>query len=432
MLLQAGERRTLDSLGLGERLELRVESDLSGTDYSLIGLQGGQLSDDRYMVFYNQPNSPEGALLLLSSGRFALDLPALPPSISEIYLTATHDHQPLSQAARLSVSMGDATFDAKPYLSAEKAVMLIRLYRHQGSWRLSPVAQGFNGGLAALVRHFGGEVLDEPAQNAPSPASSPASPTPSLSLVKERQRILLEKAERQQPALVSLIKQASVSLEKRGLGEARYRVNLVLDISASMQQQYKSGAVQRLAERALALATRLDDDGEVELYLFGEYAHRRGVISLDNIGGFIDKLGIHLEGGTDYSGVMRYVLDDAQSAGHKVPTLVLFITDGATSNQDQVVRLIIEASHQPVFWKFMGIDQAAQARGLFAGFARRMSEAGFQFLERLDDLQGRRVDNADFFRVTPAVDLPDSQMFDFLVNELDSWQREARALGILR
>ena len=42
----------------------------------------------------------------------------------------------------------------------ERAVMLIEFYRKDGQWRTSPVAQGFNGGLAALVQHFGGSVAE--------------------------------------------------------------------------------------------------------------------------------------------------------------------------------------------------------------------------------------------------------------------------------
>ncbi|MFC6619394.1 VWA domain-containing protein [Deinococcus radiophilus] len=261
----------------------------------------------------------------------------------------------------------------------------------------------------------------------PTPA-----PAPAVSLVKERQKVLLDKAERQQPGLVSLIKQASVSLEKRGLGEARYRVNLVLDISGSMSGEYRSGAVQRLAERALALATRLDDDGEVEMYLFGQQAHRRGTLSLDNVSGFVDRLSVQLEGGTDYGGVMEYVLTDARAAGHALPTLVLFITDGGTSGRERVVNLIQQASREPIFWKFMGIDQTASAGGMFGGMMRRMAEEGFGFLEQLDDLQGRTVDNADFFKVGAQINLPDDQLFDLLVNELDAWQRDARSVGVLR
>lgn len=425
--MQAGERKSLADLGLGERLEVRVTCDLSGTDISAIGLQGGKLSDDRYMVFYNQPRSPEGAIVQRSAGEFAFDLAALPASITEIYLTATHDTQPVGRAGRLSVSFGTHTFDVKPYLSAEKAVMLIRLYRHNGQWRLATVAQGFNGGLGALIEHFGGEVAD-----APAPAPAPTK----LSLVKEQQRILLEKAERQQPKLVSLIKQASLSLEKRGLGEARYRVNLVLDISGSMHNEYQSGAVQALAERALALAARLDDDGEVEVYLFGERAHRKGNLSLDNVSGFVQRMQIDLEGGTNYAPVMRLVRQDAQAAGYRWPTLVLFITDGGTTNRNEVVQTIVDSSREPIFWKFMGIQQGVgSSGGLLSGFFNRMAQQasaeGFGFLQKLDDLEGRTVDNADFFSVPAPIQIPDAQLFDLLLNELESWQVAARQAGVL-
>ncbi len=428
--MQAGERKTLADLGLSERLEVRVECDLHGTDFSAFGLQGGKLADDRYMVFYNQPRSPEGAITLRPPGEFTFELQALPPAVDEVYLTATHDESPLSNAGRLNVSFGAHTFDVKPHLKAEKAVMLLRLYRHSGGWRLAAVAQGFNGGLAALVGHFGGEVAE--TANEPLPAASAPPVTSPVNLRKERQRVILEKAEREQPGLVSLIKTASISLEKRGLSEAQYRVKLILDISASMQREYQNGAVQKLAERALALAARLDDDGEVEVYLFGVKAHRKGALSLGNVSGFVNRMGVELEGGTHYNPVMTMLREDVRREGFDIPTLVLFITDGGTSNRDAVVRQMIEASREPIFWKFMGIDQAAGKGGFLGGLMQRAAADSFGFLEKLDDLQGRMVDNADFFSVPASIDLPDNQLFDSLVNELDSWQRDARRAGILR
>lgn len=397
---------------MGQTFSVAVRCTLDGADIAAFGLQDGKLADDRYMVFFNQPRSPEGALALVRQGvdtAFDVNLAALPAAITEIYFTATHDTAPIAQAGALSVSVGDGAFDVKPHLKAEKAVMLIRLYRHADGWRLATVAQGFNGGLDALVRHFGGEV-EEAAAPTPSPPSA-------VNLRKERQRVLLEKAEREQPQLVSLIKTASVSLEKRGLADARYRVKLVLDISGSMQNEYRSGAVQALAERALALAARLDDDGEVEVYLFGIQAHRSGTLSLDNVSGFVDRLQVRLEGGTHYSPVMKMVREDAAKEGHDLPCLVLFITDGGTSNPATVIRQMTDAAQEPIFWKFMGIE---------AG------RVNFDFLEKLDDLPGRVVDNADFFRVPAPIKIADAELFELLLNELDGWQRDARAAGVLR
>lgn len=412
-VLQAGQRVPLSTLGVGQRLSVEIHCTLDGADLTAFGLQDGKLADDRYMVFFNQPRSPEGALELARQGvdtTFSVDLAALPTSITEIYFTATHDTQPIAGAGALSIKVGNATFDVKPHLKAEKAVMLIRLYRHADGWRLATVVQGFNGGLDALVRHFGGEVAEADADTASAPA-------PTVNLHKERQRVLLEKAEREQPQLVSLIKTASVSLEKRGLADARYRVKLVLDISGSMQNEYRSGAVQALAERALALAARLDDDGEVEVYLFGVKAHRSGTLSLDNVSGFVDRLKVKLEGGTHYSPVMKMVREDAEKEGRDLPCLVLFITDGGTSNPAVVVRQMTEAAHEPIFWKFMGIEEG---------------RVNFDFLEKLDDLPGRVVDNADFFRVPAPIKIADAELFDLLLNELDGWQRDAKAAGILQ
>ncbi|MFC6619393.1 TerD family protein [Deinococcus radiophilus] len=131
--LQAGQRLPLSDLGLGHSLTVTVECDLSGTDITAFGLNDGQLSDDRYMVFYNQPQSPEGALRLAAPGTFSLNLDDLPASVTEVYLTATHDSQPVSRAGTLRVTVdGQVNFDAKPHLKDEKAVMLVRFYRHGG------------------------------------------------------------------------------------------------------------------------------------------------------------------------------------------------------------------------------------------------------------------------------------------------------------
>ncbi len=296
-------------------------------------------------------------------------------------------------------------------LAGEKALMLLELYRHSGDWRVQAVGQGFGGGLKALLEYFGGEASDD--ASAP-PAAPPAPAAAPVSLVKERQAVLLRKAE-STPGMVNLIKQAAVSLEKRGLSEARYRVKLVLDISASMTQEFRSGAVDDLVRRALALAARLDDDGQVDVYLFGIQAHRIGSVSLETVEGFVPGLRFQFEGGTHYSPILKLVRDESRRESSRDPVLVLFITDGATSNRAAAEREIRDASSEAIFWKFMGIE---------AG------RVDFEFLEKLDDLPGRVVDNADFFKVRSPIRLPDAELFELLVNELDTWDRESRRAGL--
>lgn len=361
---------------------------------------------------------------------------AAQPAASERIAIAFSAALPLAQLGRVTLAV---EADGQTQLQCpvdgsgrrETALILGECYRRNGVWKFRFVGQGFNGGLKPLSEHYGVEIADDTAAApalaataATTPPPAAAVPTaPTLSLAKERQQRLLEKAEKKQPRMAKLIKQAVISLEKRGLAEARYRVCLVLDISASMDQEYLKGTVQKLAERALALAARLDDDGEVEVYLFGEKAHRKPPLSLDNVRHYIDELRIRLEGNTKYLLPMKMVHEDAAAAGHHYPTLVLFITDGATANEAAVKRFMIDVSAEPIFWKFMGIRRGK--RGFF------FSGDNFGFLEELDDMGGRTVDNADFFTVDASVTLSDAKLFDLLVNELDSWQRAAKRAGIL-
>jgi hypothetical protein len=98
---------------------------------------------------------------------------------------------------------GKAQFDVARYLAHEKAVMMVEIYRHGGAWKLGTIAQGFDGGLAALITHLGGEV----APDTPSPAPSPA---PKVSLTK----ITLEKS------------RPTVSLTKTGASFGQITLNL--------------------------------------------------------------------------------------------------------------------------------------------------------------------------------------------------------------
>lgn len=418
-VLSAGQKLKWRDLSSSDSLIARVVIDHPDVDLSVFGLNADRkLEDDRYFVFYNQPQSPKAEIVRDGTGgksEFKINLASLPANVNRLMFTATSDAQPLAAMKSGHVALevggqGVARFTLSTTgLNAEKALMLLELYLHSGEWRVAAINQGFNGGLQSLLEYFGGEAV---AEAAPAPAA-----TPTVSLVKERQRVLLEKAEQNNPALVNLIKQAAVSLEKRGLGEARFRVKLVLDISGSMTNEFKSGAVHELVRRALALAVRLDDDGQVETYLFGIKAHRAGTVSLDNIEGFVKNLKFSFEIGTQYSPIMQMVRDDCKAEQSTDPALILFVTDGATSNPNASVKQIKDAAHEPLFWKFMGIE---------AGYVN------FEFLEKLDDLPGRVVDNADFFKVKSPIRVPDAELFELLVNELDGWSKAARGAGILR
>lgn len=164
-------------------------------DVACFGLTAEQkLASDDYMTFYNQPTTPCGAVRLHNDGdeqRFEMDISKLPEGIDYLVLTATIDaHAPMqttmSTLAASSVRVEQAgqvvaeyAFDGQTFAS-ERAIMLLQVYRKKGVWRINAIGQGFNGGLSALVTHFGGEVADDTPSQAPqnhSPVSSSPQPT---------------------------------------------------------------------------------------------------------------------------------------------------------------------------------------------------------------------------------------------------------------
>jgi stress response protein SCP2 len=267
----------------------------------------------------------------------------------------------------------------------------------------------------------------------PAPAAAPqgAPQGAPISLEKRRLVDLEKKLATQAPQMLSLVKTAGVSLEKKGLGEHTARVALVLDISGSMGSLYRSGAVQRLAERVLALGLRFDDDGEVDVFLFGRDVYKPSPgLRLEGHQQYIADLTqrYRLEPDTRYGAAMSAVRrhyfgesrDRREPLPSQLPVYVMFLTDGAPSDKPVATNEIKAASYEPIFWQFMGIGSPRE----------------FAFLQRLDDLRGRYTDNADFFAVSERdlsgrSAISDDALFDRLMNEYPGWLQRARAGGLL-
>jgi tellurite resistance protein TerA len=208
-----GQKGKLADLGLGSAFTVEIDINAPGftVDVSCFGLDGAdKLSDDRYMVFYNQLSSPAEAVRLSLGGgpaRFQVNLDALPQSIAKLVFVAAIDGaQTMRALGSSSLTVGGAL--RFPWTGVdfgdEKAVIVAELYRRDGQWRFGAVGQGFNGGLSALLKHFGGTEAG-PAPSAPSPSA------PKISLSK----VTLEK------------RGDKVSLDKRGgAGFGRIHVNL--------------------------------------------------------------------------------------------------------------------------------------------------------------------------------------------------------------
>ncbi|MEU5255917.1 TerD family protein [Streptomyces longwoodensis] len=178
---QRGHKARISDLTAGTDLYVGVQISAPGLsfDISCFGLDADErLSDDRYFIFFNQPKSPEESVQLLGAQAgdtesFRVTLDRIPPQIRKLSFTATVDGA--GQMSQIGpgylriVAGGEEvarySFDGSEF-TTERAVMLGDFYL-KDVWRFAAVGQGFDGGLEALLKNFGGEVLEEEAPAAP-------------------------------------------------------------------------------------------------------------------------------------------------------------------------------------------------------------------------------------------------------------------------
>lgn len=413
MLIHRGVRDKLSN-HINEGKAFDVVMEVSGSaeyDFCCFGVDGsGKLSDDRYMVFYNQTSSPAGEIQYALSGgkaKFTINLFKLPQTIQKLVFTVSidgpgtmgeiRDHKLfIRQGLHTPIEMNLSGNDFKN----EKAIISIEIYR-KDMWRFAAVASGFNGGLGDLLRSYGGEEAAK--TNAPANASPAGGSAPKVSLEKKLQK--------DAPQLVSLAKPLKVELEKRNLQNTIARVALVLDISGSMCRRYRDGTVQEIVNKTLPLAVQFDDDGELDFWYYGSRPKRMPSVNMKNYKsavpqdweGLMRRLGY----GNDEPKVMREVIDEYRRS--KLPAYVIFVTDGGVGSENEIKSLLNEASREPIFWQFVGVGGS-----------------GYGVLERLDTMSGRYVDNANFFALDDFRSVSNSELYARLLNEFPQWLKEIR------
>ncbi|MFC9114743.1 TerD family protein [Streptomyces sp. NPDC057092] len=178
---QRGHKARISDLTAGTDLYVGVQISGPGLsfDISCFGLDADErLSDDRYFVFYNQPKSPEESIQLLGAQAgdtesFRVTLDRIPQQVRKLSFTATIDGAgQMSQVGPgyIRIVAGGEEVARYPFngseFSTERAVMLGDFY-FKDVWRFAAVGQGFDGGLDALLRNFGGQVADDEPEAAP-------------------------------------------------------------------------------------------------------------------------------------------------------------------------------------------------------------------------------------------------------------------------
>ena len=228
-------------------------------------------------------------------------------------------------------------------------------------------------------------------------------------------------------SLIDLSKKTGINL-----GNHRARVAVVMDYSGSMRRLYTSGAVQRVLTRLMPLALRFDDNGELDIWLFNQTYKSIPSMTLQNFENYVEevanKSGFSF-GGTNYAPVLEDVLNNyfgkklsgflgglfkkqnTQGQAEEPPVFVIFITDGANSDRGATNEVIRKSAEQKIFIQFVGIG-----------------DEEFEYLQKLDDLKDRPVDNTGFIKVQDFENLEDEEVYNMLLSQYPEWLKNIKII----
>lgn len=202
-----------------------------------------------------------------------------------------------------------------------------------------------------------------------------------------------------------------VCLKKQDMSHLVSRVAVVLDVSGSMAEAFQSGMVQATLERLFPLALAFDDNGSMEVWTFTHEFKRHPPLTKANFYNYIERYRLGYGGATFYAPVMcdvgKYFIKEEPA---NLPTYVIFITDGDNFDAKETDVAITELSYFPIFFQFVGI-----------GDTRPTS---FAYLRKLDYMEGRYVDNANFFAIKSLADIDlisDAELYAKLLDEYPKW-----------
>ena len=285
MYFSRGMRDRLDKyIDISRRVTIKMETTGPAVyDYCCFGVDRDQkLSDDRYMIFYNQKSSPEGAVIIEQSGNnavFSIELSRLPSFIDKLVFTVTVEGGGMIREMSahsftvLQDNFPEISFDLKGSdFKFEKAVISAELYR-KDVWRFYAAAAGFNGGLSALLKSFGGTEQSK----APS-ASENALPfylQNNQAVVTERKNVSPQnelpfylRNNNSQRVDSSNVQQRSVRNMSENKPESNSQDNLPFYLrNSTPQQEMKSNKPKATAPQSTSTNTASDTQDNLPFYL---------------------------------------------------------------------------------------------------------------------------------------------------------------------
>lgn len=220
--------------------------------------------------------------------------------------------------------------------------------------------------------------------------------------------------------MFDLTKKVEFVLTKRGILNIPCQVKLCMDRSGSMRTLYNNNTVQKIVERILAIAMKVDKDGVVDMWAFHDDAIEIKPVTENLIEGYVQKYVSGIDyGGTNYAPALQEMIDSsipkksifgifgkANNEKDPDPAFCVMVTDGVCSDKRASEKVIQGAQDKNIYFQLVGIGSDS-----------------FTFLREMGD----KYPNCGFVDVHDPQGISDEELYEKLINqEFADWVAKFR------
>lgn len=195
------------------------------------------------------------------------------------------------------------------------------------------------------------------------------------------------------------------------------QVVTALDISGSMRNYYPN-KIQDVLNSLAAVAFSLDDNEELDTYVFSQEMAKIDNVTKGNLENYINKEVINTPQdffwcGTSYSPFMQEIVDDfflsetktkasggffgmfkkdevikeySKQSKDNFPVYVIILTDGACDDPNHTEAIIEKFKDSNIYWQFIGISKNEKEFSLIKEWGDRYNNVGFFNFSSLDSM----------------------------------------------
>jgi vWA found in TerF C terminus len=224
------------------------------------------------------------------------------------------------------------------------------------------------------------------------------------------------------------------------------RTVLMLDYTVKMMPYYQDGQMQTFINQMMALSTVWDESSQMDCFLMGQSTGHIGTLDLTSYSNCVAEwmeayeLGSKITYGKAFEAVRRQIYPrnrggktDKLCVKEEKPVCIICLMSHPVEDANMAQWQLRWASYEPLFWEFIAVTGVKGYMKTDEVLSRQGGVGGdFRFLDQLNHLDERVVENAGYLTVGLMGEYVVQDMYGAILKRYTDWLAQGIKKGMVR